>query len=270
MRAMSYLTPVNSVGAAARKTAAALCLATGLVAGGVLQAAVLQVSPVRVEFDNTQRAQALQVANSGQRDLEAQVRVMRWTQENGEDRLVPADDLVVSPAILRVAPGKQQIVRLVRTDSAPPAQERSYRVFVDELPSTQSSAAGAGLRVLMRYSIPVFIAPPETAPAARQGRGAAVLAPTDLSRVRAQWTAGSAGQGVLRVKNDGARALRISYLSTLGPGEEKRSLGNGLIGYVLPGQQMGWPVNLPYPLPAGLSLKARFNDDRQARPLPME
>ncbi len=261
MRAMSFWTQATGPG----RAAAAVLMAAGLA--GAAQAAVLQVSPVRVEFGNAERAQALNIANSGKRDLEAQVRVMRWTQENGQDRLVPADDMVVSPAIVRVAPGKQQVVRLVRVQPAAAAQELSYRVFVDELPGPPSQVAGTGVKVLMRYSIPAFVAPPGARPSASREPA---VAQTDLGRVRAQLVAGNGGQSVLRVKNDGPRALRISYLSTLGPGGEKRSLGDGLIGYVLPGQQMGWPVQLPYPLPADLTLKARFNDDRQARPLPME
>ena len=249
--------------------AATLLMLGGATSSKWAQSAILQVTPVRVEFDNSQRAQALNLVNSGSSDLDAQVRVMRWTQENGQERLVPADDMVVSPAIVRVSPGKQQIVRLVRLQPTPPAQELSYRIFVDELPSTSTSAAGAGLKVLMRYSIPAFVAPLEAGAPAKSNK---VPAPalTDLSRVHSQFVAGSNGLGVLRVRNDGLRALRISYLSTLGPGGERRMLGNGLIGYVLPGQQMSWPVNLPYPLPAGLILKARFNEDRQAQRLPMD
>ncbi len=263
MPSMSFWTQA----AGPSRAAAAVLMAAALA--GAAQAAVLQVSPVRVEFGNAERAQALNIANSGKRDLEAQVRVMRWTQAGGQEHLVLADDMVVSPAIVRVTPGQQQVVRLVRVQPAPPAQELSYRVFVDELPSPPSLAASTGVKVLMRYSIPAFVAPMDAHPAARKGREPTV-AQTDLSRVRAQLVAGNGGQSVLRVKNDGPRALRISYLSTLGPGGEKRSLGDGLIGYVLPGQQMGWPVHLPYPMPADLTLKARFNDDRQARPLPME
>lgn len=265
MRAMSFWTQATGVGATPRMAAAAVCMAAGLAGASVGQAAVLQVSPVRVEFGNAERAQALNIANSGKRDLEAQVRVMRWTQENGQEHLVPADDMVVSPAIVRVAPGKQQVVRLVRVQPGPVAQELSYRVFVDELPGPPALAASTGVKVLMRYSIPAFVAPAHPSVSREPA-----VAQTDLSRVHAQLVAGNGGQSVLRVKNDSPRALRISYLSTLGPGGEKRSLGDGLIGYVLPGQQMGWPVNLSYPLPADLTLKARFNDDRQARPLPME
>lgn len=269
MRAIPFLRHATGPKAIIRLSAASLLLVGGAVSSQWAQSAILQVTPVRVEFEHSQRAQVLNIVNSGNRDLDAQVRVMRWTQENGEERLVPADDMVVSPAIVRVPPGKQHIVRLVRTQSTPPAQELSYRVFVDELPGTSTAAAGAGLKVLMRYSIPVFVAPPGDGALAKPGRAPAPTS-TDLSRVHSQLQAGSDGLSVLRVKNDGLRALRISYLSTLAPGGERRLLGNGLIGYVLPGQQMSWPVNLPYPLPAGLILKARFNEDRQAQPLPMD
>lgn len=250
---------------------AAAAVVAGLAGAGAAQAVVLQVSPVRIDFEPDHRAQVLRVSNSGSQELQAQVRIMRWTQERGEDRLVPADDIVASPAILQVGPGGLQTVRLVRVQmpTQAPAQELSYRVLVDELPKKEPAAAGAGLKILMRYSIPLFIAPAPAGQAAKKAGGVAT-AQTDLSRVRAQVAAGGDGKTMLRVSNDGARALRISYLSTLAPGGEKRVLGDGLIGYVLAGQQMSWPVNLPHPLPADVILKARFNDDRQARALPLD
>lgn len=229
---------------------------------GAADASSLTVTPVRLQIESPQRAQALQVINNGTQDLEAQVRIMRWTQESGEERLVPTDEVVVSPAIVRIAPGKPQTIRVIRLQDTPASSELSYRVLVDELPRKPSTSSPTGLTVLVRYSIPLFVKP-----AAQKTMGAPK--PANLSQVQAQLVAGTNGQSLLRVKNDGNSHLRISHLSTLKPDGTKQSLGGGLLGYVLAGQQMSWPVNLPYPLPADLTLKARFNDDREARALPL-
>src|SRR5690606_27632881 len=90
----------------------------------------------------------------------AQVRVYRWTQVDGQDVLEATRDLAISPPMLEVASGGEQLVRVVRLGPAPAATEASYRVVVDELPVAAVDAAdgGEGLRFVLRYSIPVFVA----------------------------------------------------------------------------------------------------------------
>ena len=91
---------------------------------------------------------------------------------------------------MQVAPGKQQMVRVIRIHSAPVSQELSYRVLVDELPGKASAERSVGLKVLLRYSIPVFVTP-------QASRSAPAV--TDLSKVQAQLVAGSNGKSVLQV-----------------------------------------------------------------------
>ena len=248
----------------------AAALVALLASAVTARAGALQVSPVRVQFQADQRAQSLQVSTGGTDVLEAQVRILQWSQEDGQDRLQPADDIVVSPAILRVAPGQPQTVRLVRVSPTSPARELSYRVLVDELPSKATPTTATGLKVLKRYSIPVFVAPP--GPSATPAKKAAAAAPplTDLSHLRARLVPGTNGGTELQVRNEGDRHVRVSYLSASKPDGTRQSLGNGLIGYVLPGRQVSWPVDLPQPATASLTLKARFNDDREAQVLSLD
>lgn len=253
-----------------RRALGGLALSLGaLMSVHSAHAGALQVSPVRVQFDAAQHAQSLQVANKGAQVLDAQVRVMRWTQENNEDRLVPADDIVVSPAILRVASGQAQTVRLIRVQPGPADREHSYRVLVDELPANDPGTPRTGLKVLMRYSIPVFVAPAAPKPPAGKAR-ATGPALTDLSGLQASFAPGAQGKSELHVKNNGARYVRISHLSVTAPGAAKpQVLLDGLVGYVLPGQQMSWPVGVPHDASKGATFKAVFNDDRQAQALPL-
>ncbi|ANY18314.1 molecular chaperone [Bordetella pseudohinzii] len=245
-------------------------VATWLTFGGIqaAQAAVLQVSPVRLHFESAQTAQALQVFNSGQNALEAQVRVMRWTQENGEDRLVPAKEVVASPAIMRVAPGERQTVRIVRLHPSPSPDEQTYRILIDELPPKEPPK-GVELKVLLRYSIPVFIAASSTkspdAPHEEQGPPK-----TDLSLVCAQLAPRKEGASELRVSNRSPQSLRISSLTAVSANGQTQVLEDGLLGYVLPGKQMEWAIKSPTQLTAGLTLKARFNDDTDAQAVPLE
>jgi fimbrial chaperone protein len=250
---------------------AALVLAVLAPLSMAVQAATLQVTPITVAFDPGQNAQALYLVNSGQRTLDAQVRVLHWSQKDGLDQLSPADDIVASPSIVKIAPGERQTVRLVRRDTRAPETEKSYRVLVDELPQAPVTTPGSGVTVLLRYSIPVFIHAAGSATIKTQEQQAAAqqLPQTDLSGIRAWLARGADGRTALHVANDGKRHVRLTHLSLARPDGGKSAVSAGLVGYVLAGQQMQWPVAIPLPLPAGTLLKVRFNDDRDARPIPL-
>jgi fimbrial chaperone protein len=241
-------------------------IAMGVLASSVLgiataEAASLQVSPIQFNYGASEQSQALYLRNTGNEPLQAQVRVMRWTQVDGQEVLEKATDLIASPAIVRVVPGQRQVVRLARTRPLATVQEKAYRILVDELPRPAPDGR-SGLEVLMRYSIPAFVAVPRAS-------ASSPAEETDLSHVRARLVPGLDGKTALQVSNDGAEHLRISYASLTDKAGAHTWLAQGLIGYVLPGQQMSWPLAIPLPLPAGHVLQARFNEDRQSRPVPL-
>ena len=242
-----------------------------LAAAGATHAGSLQVAPVTLGFGPQEQARVLYLDNHGGQPLEAQVRVQRWSQHDGQDRLEPTGDIVATPAIVMIAPGERPTVRLVRRQAAPPAREESYRVLVNELPRKRDHAADhAALHVLLGYSIPLFVAAVD-APRAPASAGTDVPPPpVDLSGVRARLVRGADGRTVLRVANDGAAHVRIGGLAVQAADGSERAVVDGLVGYVLPGQQVSFPVDLPDTLPAGQTLKARFNDDREARPVPLD
>ena len=101
-------------------------------AGTAAQAADLQVNPIMVEFATGEQSQAIWLTNTGTEPLKAQVRVSSWTQADGTDRLTPTRDLVASPAILEVAAGEQQLVRLIRPRTEASQSEIAYRLAIDQ------------------------------------------------------------------------------------------------------------------------------------------
>lgn len=230
-------------------------------------AAGLQVSPVRLQFEPNQPSQVLLLNNSGEQALNAQVRVLRWSQRDHQDVLDASDDIVASPAIVRVLPGQPQTIRVLRTQQISSALEQSFRILVDELPGSPTDGAQtqSGLQLLMRYSIPVFISPSVSGPNAK-----AQLAQTpsfDFSLLSAAAVLDASGQAFLELRNPGPLSLRISQVSVIQPDGAQQVLSEGLLGYVLPQQAMRWP--LPQPLRAGAVLAAQFNDELAPRRLPL-
>ncbi|MEO8999379.1 MAG: fimbria/pilus periplasmic chaperone [Rhodanobacter sp.] len=142
----------------ATRTLAALLLTVALP---VARAATFSVSPIRVELDARHRAAILTVNNSGDAPLRMQVRPMLWImQADGQWKLTPSDDLIVTPELLEVSPGKSLQMRVGSLVDAG-ASETSYRLLIDELPNLGDgkSAARPEIKVLTQVSLPVFDEP---------------------------------------------------------------------------------------------------------------
>ena len=86
-------------------------------------AATLQVAPVTLDLQSDQRAAAVYLTNSGKAAIHAQIRVYEWTQKNGKDVLVATGEVVSSPAMTSLAPGQQQLVRIIVMQPGIRAQE---------------------------------------------------------------------------------------------------------------------------------------------------
>jgi len=217
------------------RSGAALVLATAW--GLPLQAAVLQLAPIPIEVEAPQAAAVLSLGNRASGEVALQARVFRWTQVNGEDRLEPTRDVVVSPPIATVPGGQTLTVRVVRVAGQPPEAEETYRIWVDELPAEKARTRGQSLRILMRYSVPVFFQP-AGAPREEPQLG------WRLSRVK---------DGLrLTAANPGQRRVRVSELQLRAPASQTATAGGELAGYVLAGQAMRWTLKPPadFPTPA--------------------
>lgn len=227
-----------------------------LACAAPLGAAGLQVSPTTVEIQAARNAGGLTLFNNGSRDFTAQARVFRWSQVDGEDVLEPTTDLAVSPPMLELPAGSRQLVRVIRL-GPPPEQETSYRIIVDELPAEpQDSGQGAALRFVLRYSVPVFVAPADGQP----------TAPVLHTRVIGD----AEGRRRIEVQNVGNGRAQVAGLSYVTPGGERIAIAPGLSGYVLPGQHRYWDLPEALGTRSGGSFEARINGEPTARTLVLD
>ncbi len=191
----------------------------------VAHATDLRVAPVLLEPLPGQRRTTLTIQNGEDKPVRVQVRVMRWTQVNGEDRLEPATDVIASPSQAQLQPGHHHIIRVVRTARTPIPTEEAYRVLVDEVPDPAETRTGA-VSMVVRQSIPVFFS-------------------DESDRVSAvDWAIVRRGERTeIVAHNRGARRLRLADIvveSRDGAIYEQA----GLVGYVLPGATMRFPVDI--------------------------
>jgi fimbrial chaperone protein len=183
----------------------------------------LRVAPVLLNVNAPTAASTIRVWNDANRPINVQIRVFRWTQVDGEDAYVQTKAVVASPPITALAPGGENLIRIVRTSKEPIKDEESYRLVVDELPDPARRQDGTVVLVV-RHSIPVFFVDPQAAAA------------------RPAWTARRQGAGyVVTVQNTGAKRLKISNLALTsgGKGVGRR---DGLVGYVLGNSTASWFV----------------------------
>jgi fimbrial chaperone protein len=188
----------------------------------------LQVSPVTLTIQPEHSADGVWASNAGASALHAQVRVYRWTQEAGEDKLYPTEEMVVSPPMVKLRPNDRQLVRTIRPGPPPSgATEHAFRLLIDEIPvASQGQARSDGLKFLLRYSLPIFLAPKEGA------------APMEL-----HWSLVlRAGHPVLQVFNAGGTHAQLADVSYTDIHGRRSLLHVGLLGYVLPGATMRWPI----------------------------
>ncbi len=137
---------------------ALLCLMLACSCAG---AGEFSINPTRLELGATARSGAIIVRNEGKQQLSFQLEAMEWAQDaEGKDQYLGARDLIYFPKILTVEPGQERVVRVGTKTPAMPA-ERTYRLFIEELPAANSEPQPPGVQVtfLIRFGAPIFIAP---------------------------------------------------------------------------------------------------------------
>ena len=184
----------------------------------------LQARPTMLELAPGAAAGRMTLANTGDEPVPAQVRVYAWIQKDGADVLVPTTDVVLSPPIVSVPAGGEQLVRFVRQGKQSGQRDLAYRIVVDELPGKPNSR-DAAVGILMRYVLPLFVRSAEASDAALACR--IVRASTGAS---------------LECSNSGGRAAQLGA-SRLKGGGKSYELTAGLYGYVLPGSLRRWPLD---------------------------
>jgi fimbrial chaperone protein len=200
--------------------------------------------PVDPTIAAGQTATALWVENRGAQPVTLQVRSLGWSQSASEDQYAQQDEVVTSPPIANVAPGQRQLIRVIRRETGSTSAEHSYRLLIDELPPpidpSKPNVASGQLSVQMRYSIPLFTYDGDVAGS-----------PTLMAR-----TVVIDGKRYAEIRNVGQRHARLLNLR-LQNGAKDFTVSAGLLGYVLAGSTMRWP--LPDGAPVGGTIVVNAN-----------
>lgn len=232
-----------------------------------MAAASILIWPIDPVIEESQPATALWLENRDNKTVYMQIRVLGWQQTAGKDDYSNQSQVVASPPVATIAPGKRQLIRLIKQAPVPAGQEHAYRVLIDEVPIKDQPGNGAdngaqlGLKFQMRYSVPLFVS------------GAGVWTKQDYEHPRDYAQASQpklsyrllqqSSDRWLEVRNQGNVHARISKVTL-----EGKLLNGGLLGYVLPGSQ----IRFALPPSGGFAsgrLLATVNDNKQPLTIPV-
>ena len=138
------------------RTLVALLIIAALAAPA--SASTFNISPIRAQLNAAHRTEALTIMNADDSPVVVQIRVVRWSQKGGVEQLEDTRELLATPPVLQIPANSQQIIRVALRREPDGAQELTYRVIFEEVPQAAPKDF-TGLRVALRLSIPVFVAP---------------------------------------------------------------------------------------------------------------
>lgn len=211
-----------------------------LTAAAPALAGRFSVAPIRVDFAAGLRIGAVTVTSEDDHPLVFKNSPSLWTQNpDGGDVYTPTSDLVVTPPLLRVETGEPRIVR-IGTLREPGDVERSYRVFLEEQAPANPEGGGATIAVVIKFGVPVFVAP-----RSERVAGSAEIVERKPARV------------TLQVKNTGNVHFNVETITANGV-----ALKDVSSWYLLPGTTRRYDLAIPPGACTGPAIDLRIQATR--------
>jgi fimbrial chaperone protein len=138
----------------------ALLLGAFLSPGSRAYASSFAVNPVKITLSGREQSALLSLQNQSDEEIRFKILPQEWEQSpQGEMQLAATKDIVVYPTLLTLGPKQERKLRVGAT-VPPGASEKSYRIFVEEMPPLKSpKAEKSEVRVLTKMGIPIFVEP---------------------------------------------------------------------------------------------------------------
>lgn len=163
-------------------------------------ATTLGISPVKIVLSASSRSTLVILSNRTDEEARLEVSVSAWSEDAaGKAALDPSDDLAVFPPLVTIPAGGEKRIRVGLARHEPVSTERAYRLFLQEMPPSNVSTQQTGVRMLMRFSLPVFVQPAKPA-----------------GRISVEGLAVEAGHARFRLTNAGNAHARIEHATLTG------------------------------------------------------
>ena len=201
----------------------ALCVTTSAVPAWC---GTFTVTPIRVQVSASRPNAILQIANREDEPVTLQAHVVAWSFDGQKDVLVDNDEVMLNPPIAVVGPHQTQAIRLGLRKLNGSAQERSYRLILEEVPRPPKPGF-VGIRTIVKISIPIFASPKNA------------VAP------KLSWQALKMGDSRVKLiaTNQGSAHIQIKSMDVTGADSAEPYLKGVSPTYLLPNQQREWVID---------------------------
>ncbi|WWO96440.1 MAG: fimbria/pilus periplasmic chaperone [Candidatus Dasytiphilus stammeri] len=235
----------------------------------VVPAASLNIWPIDPIIECNDNTTLLWLENVDKNDIVLQIRIFSWQQKQNQSFLEKQNDIRVSPPIVLIASGQKQLLRLVKIIAPSKYEEKAYRIVIDEIPRVNNyqdngEKQNIELKFKMRYSIPLFV------------YGSNIKSPSDilhplnnnlvLSTPKLHYfILNEKNKNYLHIRNEGIVHAKLSEVY-LEDNKNKYLVSDGLLGYVLPGNEIIVPISDS--LRGRKILSAQINDRPEIETIP--
>lgn len=192
------------------------------VTATIAQANALQIIPVHIKADSTVKTGSIELANPGQDEEIYQVTVLRRSQVGGKDVLTPTDDILATPAMMKLAGGEKRALRFMRMN-ADPTQGQYYIIELQELPQANGveksldAKHSLSTKLIFTQMLPIGFEPAKAPPA--------------------HLTAHIEGSELF-IGNDGGKMYPLNTIGLVG----QKPWKNGALGWILPSGGLSYKV----------------------------
>jgi len=190
-------------------------------------AGTFSISPLRIELSSASQAGSVTISNQEAVPVVVQAEALLWQQDDGQDRLTPTRDILVSPPVFTLPANGSQLVRVASRRPVDAERELSYRLLLTEVPQ-QGNPDAAQLSVALRLSLPIFVAP------------------TSLARPRLEWSArrGDDGRVTVTAHNAGNAHARVLTFRVAAAAGTANATPQDVTAYLLPGEARSWTLDV--------------------------
>jgi fimbrial chaperone protein len=133
-------------------------LLLGLCSPPSAPAGSFKAIPIRIFFEKKARTAVLKVVNESDERLTLQLSAVRWYQDDsGKDKNEPTDDIIFFPRMAHIEAAGSLNVRIGYDGPPPGPVERTYRIYLEELPVAKPGEVA--VKIAVRMGVPIFIKP---------------------------------------------------------------------------------------------------------------
>jgi fimbrial chaperone protein len=188
--------------------------------------ASLTVAPVRLELSAARPYTILRITNEGSEPVTLHARAFRWSFDAKDDVLTATDALILNPPMATLRSKAVQIIRIGLRSRMESSVEETYRIIVEEVPTSRAKVEGAQISTILKMSLPVFAVPRKA--------GAPKL----------EWSAHRDMNGTLTIAaaNHGAAHVQIKSLLVARDSQREKAQKIEQSVYLLPSQQREWTL----------------------------